>query len=837
MNSKAELQAILDRSPNGLVVINHSNDIVFANPAAAAQFGAEPNTLVGTKLPPECTPGQATAYEHSGHDNRTLEMNGTPLEWRGEPATLVAINDITQLKTSENKLADYLYQDNAIADLGDRALETDSLTELWGMAAQLVHDTLNVEFSAVLAYQSATADALMVAGSGWDGDPVNDHTVPLEPGLPAGKVLLEGGYVAVSNWQQCPDFVADSLLSKHNVMSSVSVVIPGRGGSQVKPWRVLGAYSTRKRTFESGEINHLRHMANVLANAMQHVSLMAKEKGKNILLQAAGRNARLGGWEVEPSKGQIIWSEQICAIYGMHEQKTVLAKESAAAFTDPEHYEKSKTAMERLFTHGEPFDQELKIITADGQKGWVRTIGEPVYDHQGRIIKARGGTQDITAQKRADKEIEFLALYDPLTHLPNRRLFEDRLRQTSLDSQRSGKKAALILLDLDNFKTVNDTLGHVQGDELLQQVATRLTARLRKNDTVARFGGDEFIMIVPNLNADYTLATERAKHIGETLLDTLRQPYQLNHLEHFSTLSLGITMLGFESDQLEELVKQADLSMYAAKERGRNQLAIFDPDMQAAINARTKLEGEIRHGIGQGQFHAYLQSQVNADNEILGAEVLARWRHPERGLVSPEEFIPIAEDTGLILEIGHLMLTTACTLLAKWANDASTACLHLSVNVSARQLHHPDFVSEIKHTLARTNTNPRRLILEVTETSLLQNIDDTVAKMQELGEIGVTFALDDFGTGYSSLYYLKHLPLTHLKIDRSFIRDINEDTSDAAIVHTILTLAQAMQLNVIAEGVETQKQLDFLNDSGCPAYQGFFFSKPDSIEKFEVLIK
>jgi diguanylate cyclase (GGDEF)-like protein len=413
----------------------------------------------------------------------------------------------------------------------------------------------------------------------------------------------------------------------------------------------------------------------------------------------------------------------------------------------------------------------------------------------------------------------------------------DRLQQSLASSARSGRKGALLFIDLDNFKDINDTLGHDIGDLLLQQTAQRLKSCLREVDTVARLGGDEFVVMLEDLSEQLIEAATQTKAVGEKILAALNQPYLLATHKYHCTPSIGATIFSDHRQSGEELLKRADIAMYQAKKAGRNTLRFFNPKMQDVINTRTALESELRKALENQQFHLYYQIQVDSSYHPLGAEALIRWIHPERGLVSPADFIPLAEETGLILPIGQWVLETACTQLKAWEQEALTRDLVLAVNVSAKQFRQADFVSQVQAVMQRHSINPTRLKLELTESMLLENIEDTIATMNALSGIGIQFSLDDFGTGYSSLQYLKRLPLNQIKIDKSFVRDIVIDSSDKAIVSAIIAMTQSLMLSVIAEGVETDEQRQLLLESGCAHYQGYLFSKPVPIEQFEALLK
>jgi len=460
-----------------------------------------------------------------------------------------------------------------------------------------------------------------------------------------------------------------------------------------------------------------------------------------------------------------------------------------------------------------------------------------VKDASGNVTNYVAALSDITKSKQSEEEIKNLAFYDPLTGLPNRRLLQDRLQQALASSGRSGKEGAVLFIDLDNFKNLNDSLGHDIGDLLLQQVAQRLVDCVREGDTVARLGGDEFVVMLEGLSEHAVEAAEQTRSVGAKILEHLNQPYLLDSHEHHSTPSIGATLFIDHQQPVENLLKQADIAMYQAKKAGRNTLRFYDPQMQDVINSRATLESELRKALVNQQFQLYFQIQMDSSHRPLGAEALIRWHHPERGLVPPAEFIPLAEETGLILPIGHWVLEMACAQLKSWQQDAFTHDLVLAVNVSAKQFCLTDFASQVQATVQRHAIDPTRLKLELTESMLQDNIENTIATMNALKAIGIQFSLDDFGTGYSSLQYIKQLPLNQLKIDQSFVRDIVTDSSDKAIANTIIAMAKGLGLDVIAEGVETEEQRTSLLATGCVHFQGYLFSKPLPIEQFEALLK
>ncbi len=443
---------------------------------------------------------------------------------------------------------------------------------------------------------------------------------------------------------------------------------------------------------------------------------------------------------------------------------------------------------------------------------------------------------DVTELRRASAEIENLAFYDPLTGLPNRRLLMDRIQQTVAASARSGLHGALLFLDLDHFKTLNDTLGHEVGDVLLRQVAQRLKACVRTEDTVARLGGDEFVIMLKNLATSSEEAASLARRVGEKILRRLNMPYALGAHTYHSTPSIGATLIGLDMQPPTDLLKQADIAMYQVKSQGRNSLCFFDPQMQIAINQRVQLENDLQLAITGSQFELHYQPQQRLDGRIVGVEGLIRWRHPERGLVAPGQFIAVAEESELIVPIGHWVLRTACEQLAAWKGDARYQHVQVSVNVSARQFRQHDFVARVVEVLRETGAQAHLLKLELTESLVLDDVDDTIAKMVQLKTKGVRFSVDDFGTGYSSLAYLTRLPLDQLKIDQSFVRNLGTKQTDDVIVQTIIGMARNLELDVIAEGVETAEQRDTLARYGCHYFQGYLLGHPMPVQELEALL-
>ncbi|MDO9277512.1 MAG: EAL domain-containing protein [Polaromonas sp.] len=485
--------------------------------------------------------------------------------------------------------------------------------------------------------------------------------------------------------------------------------------------------------------------------------------------------------------------------------------------------------------NGLPVSAELICHRKNGDPFWLELNVVPVdYQNHGLTHWVAVG-RDITARKASDEQIEHLAFYDPMTQLPNRQLLTKRLEAVLSPTNEHKQIGALMFIDLDNFKVLNDTLGHSRGDMMLQQVATRLQSCVRRCDTVARLGGDEFVVMLEDLSDDLNTALQKTHVVGEKILTSLSLPYDLNGNQYHGTCSIGITPIGVLNQAMGDALKQADLAMYQAKAAGRNTMCFFDPQMQIAATAKATLNTDLRQAFYEHQFVVHYQPQVGAEGQLVGVEALLRWQRPER-LVMPDEFISQAEQSGLILPIGDWVLETACAQLVAWSQRPETAKLCIAVNVSVRQFCHPEFVDQVMALIQRTDIQASRLKLELTESLLAVDIDVTIAKMGMLKDAGVTLSIDDFGTGYSALSSLKKLPLDQLKICRTFVKDVLTNPNDAAIARTIIGLAQSLGLELMAEGVETQAQRDFLMRHGCDSYQGYLCSQALPIDQLDAFI-
>jgi len=543
-------------------------------------------------------------------------------------------------------------------------------------------------------------------------------------------------------------------------------------------------------------------------------------------LGLALKGADLGLWDWNLQTGQVIYDERWASMLGYQLNEITQDFSTWERLLHPEDEPVAKRALDaHLRGHAPQYEAEHRMRAKSGEWRWILTRGRITQrDSQGQPIRVTGTHLDITERKRAQSEIERLAYYDHLTGLPNRRMLLERLQLQLAASRRSNELGALLFIDLDHFKHLNDTRGHSAGDLLLKEVAYRLVKNLREGDTVARLGGDEFVVLLPNLGNTSSHAASLARDISNKLRHTLSSVYRLDGGEHYLGASVGVSMFPDGEGGAEELLRHADTAMYRAKENGRNTICFFEPEMQAAMEARLEMERDLREALSREEFRIYLQAQHDAEGKLVGAEVLLRWAHPQHGLVSPARFIPLAEETGLIVPIGNWVLNNSTRLLKQLETQGKS--LRLAVNVSPRQFRETDFVERVREQLLKSGADPKRLTLEITEGMLLADVGEAITRMAELERLGVRFSIDDFGTGYSSLSYLKRLPLHEIKIDRGFVADLPRDTDDAALVETILAIAWQMRLSVVAEGVENEAQLNYLKANGCDHFQGFYLGHP-----------
>lgn len=516
---------------------------------------------------------------------------------------------------------------------------------------------------------------------------------------------------------------------------------------------------------------------------------------------------------------------RLCELFDQPEA-AILGQDDSAFFA-PQTLGAVREADRQVLEEGRQLVNEEKVwLLNDDQPRSFMVVKQPLRDNLGQIIGVVGVATDITERQQAEEKLHRLSFFDPLTGLPNQQQMLDRLEHAMNTCTRRGLEGAVLFIDLDNFRDLNDTLGHNAGNQLLVSVAERLSLRIREGDTLARYGGDEFVVVIEDLDASRDQAIYQAEHLASVLLELIHDAFDLEGHLYTPSASIGIALFSDAQQGAADMIKWAELAMYGAKEGGRNRYCFYDPSMQAKARARAALEAGMRQALAGNEFQLYYQPQYDAEGALLGVESLIRWQHPDRGMVSPGEFIPVAEANGMILPLGRWILEEACQQLVRWADHPRLGGLPIAVNISAQQMHDPGFVDTVIGVLAKTGADARLLKLELTESLLVKNIEQIIDKMSTLRDRGVSFSLDDFGTGYSSLSYLKRLPMDQLKIDQGFVRDLLSDPNDEAIVRTVIALGRSLDLTVIAEGVETLEQKQALETYGCYRFQGYLFGRP-----------
>ena len=555
-------------------------------------------------------------------------------------------------------------------------------------------------------------------------------------------------------------------------------------------------------------------------------------KRQTLLLEQSQQAAQIGAWELNTGTGELYWTAQTYRLHDLTPEQFRPDWDKALTFFAPDSQDAIREAMARARTRGEPWDLELQLVSARGRRLWVRSTGA-VELVEGRPAKAWGAFQDITQRHESEARIARLAHYDELTGLANRNLFNTHLAHAISRAQRNHAALAVLFIDLDRFKNINDALGHDVGDEVLQRVAARLQNALRAADILARLGGDEFVVIAEDVTDSETIGS-----LGQKLLQAVDQPIQVRAQDFVLTASIGVSLYPTDGTDARTLLKNADTAMYRAKEQGRNNLQFYSAYMGSANVDRLTMETQLKKAAAEGnQFVLHYQPRISlADGRITAVECLLRWMNPERGMVQPAQFIPLAEELGLIREIGAWVLRTATMQAAAWQREGLPP-LRVSVNISAQQLYGSSFLDELRGYLADSGLDPESLELELTESATMQRTQQVADLLYAVRALGVQLSIDDFGTGYSSLAYLKRLPIHSLKIDRSFVHDVPGDGDDVTIVHAMIALAHSLRMEVVAEGVENAAQLEFLRSEGCDEIQGFLASKPVSAEVFAGMLR
>ena len=625
--------------------------------------------------------------------------------------------------------------------------------------------------------------------------------------------------------------------------------LPGGDVTPILMLTGLDDYESVSKAYEAGATDFSVKPINVLVLIHRVRYMLRARRTLDKMLQSeerlarAQRLARLGNWEWDLTSGKLHWSEEMYHLFGIDPGNGEPSRDTQLERVHPEDKDSVSRALVEALRKVRPYGFDFRIVLPDGTERSVHEEAEVIFDKNGAAIRMVGATQDISERKEVEGQIRLLAYYDGLTLLPNRRLFMEKLDLALENARRREGSLAVLFLDLDRFKQINDTLGHGAGDRLLQGVAERLRKCLRSSDAVARgealnltddvarLGGDEFIVSITNVTRG-----EDAARVARRLQEALEQPFKLDENEVFVTASIGISLFPQDGTDLESLLKNADAAMYHAKDAGRSNYQFYSKSMNAAALQRLTLENKLRRALERGEFQLYFQPQIDVRSwSIIGAEALIRWRHPHLGLIQPVDFIALAEETGLILPIGEWVLRTACAQAKAW-QDAGHEPLVMAINISGRQFHDKNLAQTIGQTIGAIELDPRRVELEITESVLMHSVDETVNTLKALRAMGPRIAVDDFGTGYSSLSYLRRFPIDTLKLDQSFIQDSVKDRGTAAIVAGVIDMAHGLGLEVIAEGVETAEQRTLLFQDGCHIMQGYLFGRPVPAPEFEQLL-
>ncbi len=829
--SEERFRVMAEQSNDWVWSLDSDGRPIYSNGRVRALLGLDPGQWSQlspeSRLHPDDLPLYRATWEHAR--TRRTGWSNVVLRWRHEDGTYRHLESSATLRSdSQGRILGWQGADrditlrahtenaiHAIADFISRHESTDLFPALVEHAAR-IFDADYVHIGRI----TPDGDQIETLAAWLDGAPIANYRYPLAKTPCAQVVKLEHSCHTRDVQQRFPE---DGDLIKLHAESYVGEPILDTDG------KAFGLIVIVNRRILSEE--------RVVQAGLR---ILAAKAATELRRQSSDEELRIAAVAFNSLQGILVTDAHTVI------QRVNASFEEATGYTQDEVIGRTPSLL-KSGRHGAGFYQAMwaSLTQSDRWQGEIwnrRKNGETfpewlsitaVRNQKGQLTHYVGIFEDITARKLAEDQIRNLAFYDTLTGLANRRLLQDRLMQACAASSRHMQYGALLFIDLDNFKTLNDTLGHGTGDKLLVEVARRLNSLVREEDTVSRLGGDEFIVMLEELGSQESEALIRSEFIAEKLLNRLNHLYSLDGREIHSSPSIGVVLFRGKEISLEELLRRADMAMYQAKASGRNTIRFFDPDMQARLEARTSLEAEMRRAVGHNQFLLHYQPQVSNDGTLVGVEALVRWQHPEKGLLSPAQFIPLAEECGLIQPIGHTVLVQACSLLALWKTQEETRHLVLAVNVSARQFRHPDFVDQILAVVEHTGANPAQLKLELTESLLLDDVEDTIEKMTSLGASGIQFSLDDFGTGYSSLTYLKRLPLSQIKIDRAFVRDVLTDASDAAIAKTIIGLSETFGISVIAEGVETPEQQAFLAQAGCHLMQGYLFGKPMPYDQFK----
>ncbi|MDP1785298.1 MAG: EAL domain-containing protein [Sulfuricurvum sp.] len=856
--TKNQLRTLLDTIPDLIWLKNKNGVYVLCNPMFERFFGAKEKEIVGKTDYDFVDQEQADFFRKN--DRLAMEANVPTIneEWitfadDGHRALLETVK--IPMVDEKNTLVGILGVSHDITQRHNNENHIHQLTQMYATLSQcnhaIVHAATPNELFAKICESTVVQGGMRMA---WIGL-IDEQTKHITPAAIYGdeKHYLEG--IQISTLADDPSGKGPTGTSVRenrpywcqDFMNDPATALWHERGEQMG-WKssaalplhlyeeVIGVFTIYSQTlnaFDSLSQELLIEMAMDISFAMENFDREAKRQVSEAqliqtekLLEEMSSMAHVGGWEFDPKSGEGNWTKEIALIQDLDPSVPATIALGLSVYED-EWLEKIKTAVDEAIHKGISYDLILRMKTAMGNQKWVRTIGMPVIE-EGNVVRIRGSMQDITAQKSAEEKVQWLAHYDPLTGLPNRILLNDRVQYAISIAHRTKEPIALLFLDLDHFKNINDSLGHNIGDSLLVQVSKRMLSLLREEDTLSRQGGDEFIIVLPGTDAD------GAAHVAEKLIDAISsQPYPIQHHELSITPSIGIALYPMDGSDFETLFQSADVAMYRAKHDGRNCYRFVTPEIQARSARNLALENALRHALKRNELEIYYQPQISAETgKLIGTEALLRWNHPTMGLLSPVEFIPIAEESGQIVTIGEWVLRHALGQLKSWISAGMEPFI-MAVNLSAVQFRHPKLVSMVLSILEELQLPAQYLELELTEGIAMENPLHAIDIMNELYNHGIRMSIDDFGTGYSSLNYLKKFKVYKLKIDQSFIRDITENPEDKTIVNTIINMAHNLHMITIAEGVETAEQLAILREIGCNEIQGYYFSKPLSSDAFE----
>ncbi|HTN93898.1 MAG TPA: PAS domain S-box protein [Gallionella sp.] len=768
-----------------------------------------------------------------------VEVSTTGAEIDGRHFLYASSRDITERKSSEAKLQRLMQLYAALNQCNQSIVRCNSEQELFEQVCRDAVHFGGIQMAWIGLVDGPTRSIRPVASFGTGREYLEDIEISVEAGEPSGQgptgtAVRENHPVWIQDFQNDPHLAPWHERGARAGWAASASLPLHRNGVVIG---TLNLYSAVAHAFDEAARNLLVGMVTDISYALTRFELLAeRSEAEDAMRIAAVTFETQEAILITDPDGNILRVNHAFEEITGYSAEEVIGK-NPRMFQSGRHDAGFFRSMWSALLGTGKWAGEVWDKRKDGEVYPKLMTITATYDEADQVTNYVAVFRDISNRKKSEQEIHQLAFYDSLTKLPNRRLLLDRLQQGLAISARNGRHGALLFLDMDHFKNINDTQGHAKGDELLIEVARRLHTCVREGDSVARLGGDEFVVVLEDLSTDADEAATQTELVADKIRVELDKPYVMGDYEFHSTVSIGISLFFDHRESVEDLLRHADVAMYQAKMSGRNAIRFFDPHMQMALEARAAMEADLRRALEKQQFHLCYQVQVDSLRRPLGAEVLLRWVHPERGDVPPTQFIPLAEETGLIVPIGLWVLKTACAQLKEWQSDARTRDLVLSVNVSAKQFRQPDFVAQAQRILMESGAKPSHLKMEFTESTVLENVEDAISRMRELKILGVGFSVDDFGTGYSSLQYLKRLPLDQIKIDQSFVRDIVSDPNDAAIVQTIIAMTEALGLNVIAEGVETMAQFEFLDNHGCHAFQGYLFSIPLPLDQFESVLR